>query len=110
MPVVKSISINLDKERHLRFNMNAMVKFEEVSGKSLLSGLNTANLSVTDLRALLWACLIHEDKKLTLDQVGEMISLDNLQEVTQAVTQTMSSSMPDKKGEADPNPPKAQTG
>jgi len=76
------VQITLDKERNLLLNLNTMVKFEEITGKNLLQSASFTDLSITDLRVLVWACLLHEDKELTLDQVGEMVDVDNLAEVS----------------------------
>jgi hypothetical protein len=80
--VIPDVKINLDKERNLRFDLNAMVEFEGVSGRNIFDGTFTgAKMSAREIRAMLWACLIHEDKKLTLDQVGGLITVGNMAEV-----------------------------
>jgi hypothetical protein len=60
----KTIPIELDKMRNLRFDINAMADFEEVYGKTLMELLATGMISFSGLRALLWAGLKHEDKQL----------------------------------------------
>lgn len=71
------VPIQLDKPRHLKLSLNAMIKFQEETGKSLKDG-TLEDVTLEDLRALLWACLLHEDKTLTLDEVGEMVDMTTI--------------------------------
>lgn len=79
----KVVAIKLDKERHLKFNLNALITAEEITGKKLAElGDNKGNFDLAFLRAMLFAGLRHEDKELTLEEVGDLIDFDNLEEVT----------------------------
>ncbi len=75
---IPDVEIELDKPRRLRFDFNALrlaeKKMSEEWGKktSVTSVLNE-DITVTDLTILVWAALKHEDKTLTLDQVGAML-------------------------------------
>lgn len=68
----KTVTIELDKARNLRYGMNALVKVEELTGKSITK-LDLENLSMKDLRTILFAGLYHEDRELTPEKVGELI-------------------------------------
>jgi len=68
----KSVTIELDKARNLRYGMNALVKVEEMTGKSITS-LDLESLSMKDLRTIVYAGIYHEDKELTPEIVGELI-------------------------------------
>lgn len=68
----KTVTIELDKARNLRYGMNALVKVEELTGKSITK-LDLENLSMKDLRTIMFAGLHHEDKDLTPEKVGELI-------------------------------------
>lgn len=68
----KTVTIELDKARNLRYGMNALVKVEELTGKSITK-LDLENLSMKDLRTIMFAGLYHEDKDLTPEKVGELI-------------------------------------
>jgi hypothetical protein len=68
----KTVTIELDKARNLRYGMNALVKVEELTGKSITK-LDLENLSMKDLRTILFAGLYHEDRDLTPEKVGELI-------------------------------------
>jgi len=43
------------------------------------------DLSMKEMRAMLWCLLIHEDESLTLKQVGSMIRADNMEDVFKAM-------------------------
>lgn len=86
--------IFLDKERELRFDLNAMCRFEEVTGRNALEGLNS--LKASDLRALLWACL--NDAELTVEDVGRLITAANMDKIAEVLTKAFE------------NPTQAQSG
>lgn len=98
----KLIPVMLDRERHLKFDLNAFAELEDLYGD-----INTAfeamqKGSIKAIRAMLWAGLVHEDKDLTLEKVGEMVHLGNVNEVMNAITQAISEAMP-KVDEAEKN-------
>lgn len=90
------IPIELDRPRRLRFDFNAFAAYEEATGKNVLAGDLQADLSsVRGLRALLWAALLHEDPELTQQQVGAMLHLGNLTEMTGRVQAALAQALPD---------------
>ena len=95
------VIINLDKPRSLRFDLNAMAAYEDATGKSAFAIGD--NISATSIRALLWASLIHEDKTLTLEQVGSLIDTGNMTEITSKINQIVQTSS-DTGDEAEENP------
>ena len=95
------VTINLDKERHLRLTLKGMLEFEKVTGKSLLKGFKFKELSLPEVAALIWACLIHEDRKLTYDDVLCMVDLVNMQAVADAVIACVNQSFPEPKEQSD---------
>lgn len=95
-------TIQLDKLRSLRFDLNAMAAYEDITGKSAFSIGD--DISAKSIRALLWASLIHEDDKLTLEDVGSMIHTGNMSEITAKInTLVQTSTEIDEEGEHDPN-------
>ena len=68
----KGVLIELDKPRTLRYGLNALVTIEEQIGKPL-TGLDFNNVSVKDLRAILYAGLFHEDNDLTPQKVADLV-------------------------------------
>ncbi len=95
------VIIDLDKPRSLRFDLNAMAAYEDATGKSAFAIGD--NISATSIRALLWACLIHEDDTLTIEQVGRLIHTGNMQEITTKINKLVQTST-DTGEEAEENP------
>jgi len=66
------VTIEMDKPRTLRYGMNALIKIEELTGKNLTK-LDLDNISVKDLRTIVYAGLFHEDKDLTPEKCADLI-------------------------------------
>ena len=88
------VKITLDKERTLRLTLKGMLEFEKITGKSLLEGFDFKSLSknLEVLAAFAYACLVHEDKELTFDDVLCMMDIDNLTIVSAAVVKCIGQS------------------
>ena len=82
----KLVKVKLDKERHLRLPLKGMLEFEKLTGRNLLKGFDLDDLSLEDSAALIWACLIHEDRELKYDDVLYMVDLSNIVGVMNAVS------------------------
>lgn len=80
-------TIMLDKERTLKFTLNSLIKFEQITGKSMSELGDKQSLEI--VLALIYVGLIHEDKDLTLEAVGDLITLDKLDEINVAITQAL---------------------
>ena len=93
----KLVTVTLDKERHLRLTLKGMMEFEKITGKNLLKGFIFDDLTVEDSATLIWACLIHEDRDLTLDDVLCMVDLSNYVAVMEAIINCVNQSLPDAK-------------
>lgn len=89
------VSIVLDKERHLLYDLNAFSEMDEKFGSvgEALKSLEAGKIST--LRAILWCGLLHEDENLTEKQVGAMIGLNDLERVTQALGLAITGAMPE---------------
>lgn len=91
----KGITVNLDKERKLNFDLNAFCELEEMFGdidkafKALDKG------SMKAIRGLLYAGLISDDETLTLKQVGSMININNIEEISKMISEALNNSMPE---------------
>lgn len=103
MNIETPVTIMLDKPRTMRLTLGGMKKFQEVTGKSLLKGFDMSEMDESDLIALIWACLVWEDKELKVDDVGYMLNIGQIPEVTQKLAQAINTSLPDKK-DNNPNP------
>lgn len=77
------VTLVLDKERTLFYDLNALVNLEElgVDISKLQDGVQMSHV-----RAILWAGLVHEDKELTLEDVGAFVTIDNINEVSEKLT------------------------
>ena len=105
------VTITLDKERHLRLTLKGMIEFEKLTGKTLVKGFKFKDLTLADMAALIWACLIHEDKELTYDDVLDMIDTRNMILVNKAVVACVNQSFPESRERSDnPLAPKSQSG
>ena len=88
------VKITLDKVRTLKLDLNAMSSFTEATGKRLET-LQGDNMSPGDLRAMLWACLLHEDDSLTEKQVGSWVTVSNMMEVVGKLNEAFEVAMPE---------------
>lgn len=108
--VKPKIPIKLDKERHLLMDLNAMVAFEEATGKNIMQGLDADSMTAKDFRALLWACLLHEDESLKIGDVGQMIHAGNMGELSEKIAQAWEVATPEKEGDSRPLAESPQSG
>lgn len=60
------------RTRSLRFDMNAMSDFEQLTGMGLAQLMSTHAVFAAT-RALLWAGLKHQDRGLTIDRIGNLM-------------------------------------
>lgn len=98
----KGAVINLDKERHILFDLNALCEIEDKYGDiyKAISSLSSQP-KMNDIRYMLYVGLCHEDDNLTDKKVGKLITLQNVTDVIEAVGKAMDMSLPDKKEESE---------
>ena len=72
MRLKRGVTIELDRPRTLRYGMNALIKIEELIGKSLAK-LDFEEMAIKDLRTIVYAGLFHEDKELTPEKCADLI-------------------------------------
>lgn len=94
----KVMTINLDKERHLKFDLNAFAELEEIYGDFETAMNEMSKGSIKAVRSILWAGLVHEDENLTIKQVGSMIDMSNIKEVMAVISKAISEAMPEVEG------------
>jgi len=114
--LVKSVPIDLDKTRHLRYDFNALCEIEEGLGITLpeLGTKLSGKIKLSDLRTVVWAGLIHEDESLSIKQVGALLVPSKLGEIAEKVSKAFSEAFPSdeeipKNGKG-PEPKKNTTG
>ena len=108
--VKPEVPIMLDKERHLLMDLNAMVAFEDATGKNIMQGVDADSMTAKDFRALLWACLLHEDEALKIEDVGKMIHAGNMGELAEKIAQAWEVASPEVKGDKSPLVESPQSG
>lgn len=80
------LTIDLDRPRTFKLDFNALCEAEGVIGRSVLR----QDLGLSEIRALLWAGLKHEDKTLTVQKVGTLLTADKLTKVMTLVGDAVS--------------------
>lgn len=70
--MAKTVAVELDKVRNIKFGINGLIKLEEVLNKPLTS-LGNGDFGISDIRAMLFVGLSWEDKDLTLEKVGDLM-------------------------------------
>lgn len=82
--------VELDKVRNFRYGMKA-ISIIEKKFKKPISKVDFDNLTMEDTATIIWAGLIHEDNKLTVERVMDLIDdKGNLQEVMKCMSEAMS--------------------
>lgn len=79
----KLVPIKLDKVRHLYYNLNALEIIEDLTGKPIDQVGESINMKT--LKVLVYAGLIFEDKSITLEEVGDMIGFEDIENVSNAI-------------------------
>lgn len=73
--MVNGVPITLDRERYLRFDWNRLCQLEDRLGMGLGRAIMLGRYEANLLRLLVWAGLLHEEPKLTVERAGELIQL-----------------------------------
>jgi len=102
--MVPTATVELDRERTLRLDFEAMRRFKKATGLSILKGELTEKTTDEDtIVALVHSMLVHEDPELTLSDVGAMIHTGNVDEIMAAVQKlNVGDSAGPEDGEQDP--------
>lgn len=86
----RGVPVQLDRERHLRFTLRTIREIRTEFGMDAL----TEGVSMEAIAKLLWYGLKHEDPDLTVEAVEELVDMQNLTELIQAVTAATGGRMP----------------
>ncbi|WP_240511862.1 gene transfer agent family protein [Paludifilum halophilum] len=87
------VDVTLDKQRRFKFDLNALTELEDALGKPVTQ-LNDGTVGMRELRAMIWAGLLHESPDLTLRETGDIIDLERIEEITEKVTEAMTAAFP----------------
>jgi len=93
----KGIIVNLDKERHMVFDLNAFCELEDKFGTINKAFEALQEGSMKPIRYLLYVGLLHEDDSITEKYVGSLITLENMSEIMSSVTDAITEAMPEVK-------------
>ncbi len=91
-----AVEIVLDKPRTLRLTFAAMVEIRNATGIDLLRG-EAGEVDPYKLPEIVCALLRHEDRDIAVEDVSHMIDLNNITEVSAAVSQAFAVDLPDSK-------------
>lgn len=99
------VAIELDKTRHMKFSLNALCDLQEEYGDVIeVFTEATENQDFKKIRKLLFVSLRDEDESLEEREVGKMITMQNLNEVMEALTSALTASVPETEGKSEPKP------
>ena len=98
--ISRPVKLTLDREREIVYDLNAICSFEDVAGgQSVIDALR--NLTMRNVRALIWAGLLADDPELTLQEAGALIRFTDIATVTAALQDALRSDLAQAEGAAD---------
>lgn len=88
------------REYDIVLDLNAFAELEDIYGDptAALDGLEKGSFKA--IRAILYAILKSQNEKLTITQVGKMINMNNIVEITNKINATAEKSLPEADEEA----------
>ncbi len=97
----KKIVITLDKPRQLKLSIKGWREFEAITSINLLES-SLDDLAPNELYALIWACLIYEDKELKIDDIPALIENSDMTEILKSLLECIQTAFPEAKTEQPP--------
>ena len=88
------ITLNDGVERKIKFTLNALAELEDIFGSVEAAFSKLEQNSMKAVRAILWAGLLYHSPELTEQQVGNLIDIEYLQELTQTIDSAFDQDMP----------------
>ncbi len=83
------------KDRKVSFDLNAMIAYEEATGKKVTSWQEGYTPNMKEMRVIIWACLISGDESITLQEVGSWVTMENFHAVVNKVMGIVDDSLPE---------------
>ena len=100
-PTLPDVSLVIGgQERHLCFDLNAVCVAEKSTGVNLLKAA-VSEVDATSIRGLLFAALLCDDPKITLEEVGTWITMKNIPNVHKAIVTAWFASIDDQEENKD---------
>jgi hypothetical protein len=88
----KSVRVNLGgRFRYLRYDFNALIALEEALGVPISQWKDIINeqMGVRTLRTLVWAGLLHEDENLSERDVGAVLDITKIDDLSEKVLEAV---------------------
>lgn len=95
---VEKIPIDLDKRRHLVYNLDAIYDLEQAYGSFNLAVRSVRIDAFDDTARMLYFGLRHEDSTLTEAYADQLINVTNRLEVISKIISAISTALPEKSG------------
>jgi hypothetical protein len=95
-PTLPKVPLELNGHTYfLTFDFNAIAVAEEKTGMNLLGSLDLQNLTVRQYRALLYSTMLKETPEITLEEVGNLVTLASIPAITLALIHAWTGSQPE---------------
>lgn len=92
---VTRITLSDGVERELKYTLNAMAEMEDRYGSVDAAFKALESNSMKAVRFILWAGLMHSDEGLTEQQVGALIDIQCMEEISAIMNEAFSNDMPE---------------
>lgn len=89
------VSVTLDKERHLIFDLNSFCDLEDKYGSIDKAMDKITKGSMKDIRFMLYLGLLNDDETLDEKKVGKLITLDKISDIVKALGTAVQISAPE---------------
>jgi len=92
----KGVKFNLEgKEYELKFDMNTFCELEEVYGDINQAFEDLQNKKIKAVRALIYSAVKAENESVTLKEVGQMLTLHDMEKLGAAINEALVIAMPE---------------
>lgn len=93
--MIESIKIKLGgKERELKFDLGVMSDYEDLTGDNALMDDIFPRMSSKKLIRLIYSALKVNDPEITIDEIGKLISGENIQDILPKVIEAFNLGLP----------------
>ncbi len=92
----KGVPITLgDQTYELKFNMNTFCELEEVYDDINQAFEDLQKMKVKAMRALIYAAVKTQNDTITLQEIGELLGISELEDISKALNEALSDAMPE---------------
>jgi len=90
----KAVTVLLDKERHIVYDLNALADLEEEYGDLTKAFEKLQSGKINAIKKFLYIGFKHEDEELTEKEAGKMVTLGNIGSIAAAINDAMGKDLP----------------